>query len=362
MNENIFNLIRNHYQTLEGYVSAGMEMVKDDTKIFLNANENPYQLPGLEGLNRYPEPQPAALLEAFAQAYDVEGDNIVITRGADEAIAILIRLFCEPHKDKVVLTPPTFGMYVVGANGMPVEVINVPLLKENGTFSLDKDGIIAAGREENSKLVFLCSPNNPTATSFSHEDISEICEALEGHAMVILDETYAEFSTQGSMSADLASSPNLIILRTLSKSYAFAGMRMGCFLSGDKDFIKFCRLKALDAYPLPRLSIEAAFHVLSPEISALAKENIQNILNERTRVAELLRASPEVVYIYPSDANFLLVEMKDASGFAEYSKENNVILRNFTNKSGTENCLRISIGLPDENDKMLDLLAKYAKK
>jgi histidinol-phosphate aminotransferase len=359
MNKAIFNLIRTHYQTLEGYVSAGMEMVKDDSKIFLNANENPYELPGLEGFNRYPEPQPRALLAAFAQAYGVESDNVVITRGADEAIAILIKLFCEPHQDKVVLTPPTFGMYVVGANGMPAGVVNVPLIKKDGTFALDKDGIIAAGRQDHVKLVFLCSPNNPTATSFPHDEIAEIIDALEGHAMVILDETYAEFSTAGSMVDDLESTLNLIILRTLSKSYAFAGMRMGCFLSGDREFIALCRKKTLDAYPLPSASIEAAFHVLSPEISEIARENIKKLLAERERVKGLLLKSKQVTHIYPSDANFLLVEMKDAKGFAEYAKARNVILRDFSGKAGTENCLRISIGLPEENEKMLELLRNF---
>ncbi len=360
MNKAIFDLIRAHYRTLEGYVSAGMEMAKDDSKIFLNANENPYELPGLEGFNRYSEPQPKALLEAFAQTYGVEGGNIVLTRGADEAIQILIKLFCEPHQDKVVLTPPTFGMYVVGANGMPAGVVNVPLLKKDGTFALDKDGIIAAGKQEGVKLVFLCSPNNPTATSFPHDEIAEICDALEGHAMVILDETYAEFSAQGSMVDDLESTPNLIILRTLSKSYAFAGMRLGCFISGDKEFIHLCRTKALDAYPLPLMTIEAAFHVLSPEISAIAHENIKKILAERERVKGLLLESKQVVHIYPSDANFLLVELKDAKGFAEFAKTRNVILRDFSGKAGTENCLRISIGLPEENEAMLKLLKEFA--
>jgi histidinol-phosphate aminotransferase len=189
--------------------------------------------------------------------------------------------------------------------------------------------------------------------------ISELCEALEGHAIVVLDETYAEFSKAGSMAEDLESTPNLIILRTLSKSYSFAGMRMGCFLCGDTDFVSFVKAKALDAYPLPRLSIEAAFHVLSPEVSAVAQENIKKILAERARVAGVLAASDQVVHIYPSDANFLLVEMSDAKGFHRFAEENNVILRDFSAKPGTENCLRISIGTPQENDVVLRLLEKF---
>ncbi|MCB1783555.1 MAG: histidinol-phosphate transaminase [Alphaproteobacteria bacterium] len=363
MNDALYKLIRAHYRTLEGYVSAGMEMAKDDRKIFLNANENPYELPGLEGLNRYPEPQPKALLEAYARAYGVEADQVVMTRGADEAIVILTQLFCEPHEDAVLICSPTFGMYGVDARSMPAGVVDVPLLKQEGTFALDKDGIIAAATDQGKcvKLVFLCSPNNPTGTSFSHEVISEICEAVEGHAVVVLDETYAEFSENGSMAEDLESTPNLIILRTLSKSYAFAGMRMGCFLCGDTDFTALARAKALEAYPLPLMSIEAAFYVLSPEISALAKENIKKILAERARMAAALQESDHVVHVYPADANFLLVEMNDAKGFYNYAAAQDVILRDFSAKPGTEGCLRISIGTPEQNDIVLKLLSEFQK-
>ena len=358
----LLKLVRDHFKTMEGYVSAGMEMTKDDTKIFLNANENPFELPGLEGLNRYPEPQPLALLEAFSQTYGVERDQIVITRGADEAIAILIRVFCEPNKDSVIINPPTFGIYGVDSRAQPANVIEIPLIKAQGTFVLDAENIIKTAKDKKNgvKLVFLCSPNNPTGNSFSHETISEICEELEGHAVVILDETYAEFAEEGSMAADLESTPNLIILRTLSKSYAFAGMRIGSMLAGDKQFIALVRAKALETYPLVRMSVEAALHVLSPEIRPLAEENIKKLLAERERVKQELEKSEQVSHIYPSDANFLLVEMKDAHGFYEYAKKNNVILRDFSSKKGTENCLRISIGTEKENDAVLRMLKDFS--
>lgn len=368
MNKALYNLIRPHYRTLQGYVSAGMEMAKSAEKIFLNANENPFELPGLEGFNRYPAPQPPELAEAYARAYGVDADQIVMTRGADEAIVILTKLFCEPagedqKGDSVLICPPTFGMYGVNANAMPANLLEVPLLKEEGSFRLDKRGIIKAATNPANrvKLIYICSPNNPTATSFSHEDIAEICEAVEDFSVVILDETYAEFSAQGSMADDLESTPNLIILRTLSKSYAFAGMRMGSFLCGDRDFVALVKSKCLDAYPLPLLSIEAAFHVLSPEISAIAKDNIKKLLAERDRLREELEASPQVTHVFPSDANFLLVEMKDAKGFHKFCADNNVILRDFSSKPGTENCLRISAGTPEQNDLLLELLKKFEK-
>ncbi|MCB1651636.1 MAG: histidinol-phosphate transaminase [Alphaproteobacteria bacterium] len=361
MNEALENLIRPHYLTHSGYVSAGMESDKSEEKIFLNANENPYALQGLEGFNRYPEPQPAVLRQAYAQAYSVKENAVVMTRGADEAIAILTKIFCEPHQDKILICPPTFGMYGVNAKAAPAKITEVPLKKERGTFALDKENIIKTAQNQSKpvKLVYICSPNNPTGTSFSHTDIIEICQKLEGYATVILDETYAEFSQQGSLSGKLESLPNLIILRTLSKSYALAGMRMGCLLNADEDFTALVRTKALDAYPLPRASIKAALHVLSPDIHALAMQNIHKILDERTRMEKALAQSSEVTHIYPSDANFLLVEMPRADEFHAFTAKNNVILRNFSDKLGTENCLRISIGTPEENNRVLELLSRF---
>ncbi len=360
MNPFLEKLIRPHYIELQGYVSAGMEAGKDESKIFLNANENPFELPGLEGFNRYPEPQPPALAEAYARAYGVDADQIVMTRGADEALVILTKLFCEPHKDAVLICPPTFGMYGVDARAMPAGVVEVPLVKEDGTYTLDREGIIKAAKDDAVKIVYICSPNNPTGNSFDHVEILAIAAALEGDAIVIVDETYAEFSEAGSLCEDLEEMPNVIILRTLSKSYAFAGMRMGCFISGDRDFVALVKSKALDAYPLPRASIEAAFHVLSPEISAIAAENRAKLLEERDRVMEAFKASDQVVRMYPTDANFFLVEMKDAKGFWEYCNERNLILRDFSAKPLTENCLRISAGTPEENDKLLGMLGDFS--
>ncbi len=357
----IFKHVRVHFKEMEGYSSAGMEAGKSPNKIYLNANENPYELPGLEGLNRYPEPQPLPLLEAYAQNYGVENSQVAMTRGADEALVALTNVFCEPHRDQVLVNTPTFGMYAVDALSMPSGVASVPLVKRNGTFELDQKAIVEAAcdADQNIKIVFLCSPNNPTGDSFSHEIISEICEAIEGHAVVVLDETYAEFSDQGSMVDDLESTPNLIILRTLSKSYSFAGMRMGCMLCADTEFINLVKTKVLDAYPLPRLSIEAAFHVLSPEMREIAQDNIQKILAERQRVEKALSEIEKIVHVYPSDANFLLFEMERAGEFCHFAAEHNVIIRDFSTKTGTENCLRLSIGLPEENDQVLDLLKQF---
>jgi len=362
MNNALLPLIRPHYLKMNGYISAGMETAKSVDNVYLNANENPYELPGLEHLNRYPEPQPTALAEAYAQTYGVENTQIVMTRGADEAIALLTKIFCTPEQDAIVISSPTFGMYGVNAHAMPARLIDVPLQRTEGTFTLDRDTLIATAKDpkHHVKLIYICSPNNPTGTSFSHETISEICEAVEGHAVVILDETYAEFSQAGSMVDDLASTPNLIILRTLSKSYALAAMRMGCILCGDEDFTAMIKAKALDAYPLPQISIEAAFHVLSPEIRTIAMDNIFKLIDERKRMEDALpKASTQIKHIYPSDANFLLIEMEHARDFIAHCAAHNFILRDFSQNPETKDCIRLSIGLPEDNDRVLDLLSQF---
>lgn len=363
MNDAIAKLLRKHYDKLKGYVSAGMEVEKNDSLVFMNANENPFELPGLENFNRYPEPQPKALAQAYAKTYGVKPEQIMMTRGADEAIVILTKLFCEPNNDAVLICPPTFGMYGVNANAMPAKLVEVPLLKENGAFTLDKDAIIAKAKADGVKLVYICSPNNPTANSFDHGTIRSIIKALEGHAIVILDETYAEFASAPSFTGEISDHPNLIILRTLSKSYSMAGMRMGCFICADTDFVALAKTKAMDAYPLPKASVEAALHVLSDDIKPIAKENIRRLLEERDRIALSLKESNYVRYIYPSDANFLLVEMNPetckASDFIKFAADNNVILRDFSSKPGTENCIRISVGTPEQNDLVLKLLNDF---
>jgi histidinol-phosphate aminotransferase len=250
-------------------------------------------------------------------------------------------------------------MYPVDARAMPAGVIEVPLVKKDGTYALDIDGIIAAAKRPEAKLVFICNPNNPTATPFPNAEIEKICRETKNHAAIILDETYSEFSKQDSLAAKLGAYPNLIILRTLSKSYSMAGMRMGSILCADQEFIRLARTKALDAYPLPRASISAALAVLSAALQTQARKNIALLLSERDRLIEAFKKSPLTVHVYPSDANFFLVELKDAEGFLDYCAVQHVILRDFSKKQLTENCLRISVGTSEQNDILISLLEKF---
>ncbi len=364
MNEQLKKLIRPHYQDLSGYVSAGMLGAKSNEKIYLNANENPYSLPGLKGMNRYPEPQPAELLEAYAEAYGVQPGQVLATRGADESIKLLTRVFCEPHKDSVLIHPPTFGIYKVDAHSMPAEVVEVPLLEEAGTFHLDTEKIIETAKSKKAKIVYICSPNNPTGGAFDHEDILTICRELEDTSAIILDEAYVEFSDQGSLSEKLEEHPNLIILRTLSKAYSLAGVRMGVTLCADEDFIAFMKEKVSEIYPLPRPSVTAALRALSKESKEDFQKNIKAILAERERLTEALRTSRLIKKVYHSDSNFLLVKLdKDmVQEFVGFMAENDMILRDFSDKPETQGCIRITVGSPEQNDYLLNLMKRFEDK
>lgn len=359
MNKALENLVRPHLKTMAGYVSAGMEVTKSDDLVFMNANENPFMLEGVEGFNRYPEPQPAALIKAYATAYGVKPEYILATRGADEAIKVLIQTFCEPGNDSILIHPPTFGIYTVYASGMGLRTVEVPLIKDANTFKLDVEGIIAAAKTDRSKLVFLCSPNNPTGTSFPRADLIKIITALEGISVIIIDEAYAEFSKEESFAGKLEQYPNLIVLRTLSKSYGLAGERLGSALCADADFINLLKTKVMETYPISKSSIEAGLKALSQEKAF--KANIEKLLGERDRMRKAFESSSLVTKIYESDANFLMVEMKDAKGFADFCAANNFILRDFSSKKGSENALRISPGTPAQNDQLFELMKRFAR-
>lgn len=357
----ISRFYRAHYREMEGYVSAGMEMQKSAEKIFLNANENPFELPGLEGCARYPEPQPKKLVTALANLYGVGEDKLLITRGADEGLALVTRLFIEPYEDSIIINPPTFGVYKVYAHAIPAKSVHeIPLKKEDGTFKLDVAGIKdALAKDSGVKLIYLTNPNNPTGNAFAPSDILEVIEAAKDKAVVILDETYAEFAPEHSLVSRLHEFPHVIILRTLSKSFALAGMRIGAILSGDSALIDTFKTKVMEVYPLTVGSVEAALKVLSPDILPLAKENILKLIDERIRMEEFWSAQDGVKHVYPSDTNFLLIEMNRASDFAKFCATHNLILRDFSKNPQTPDALRISIGTPEQNNRLIELYNSF---
>ena len=344
----IVAIARAEIRSLVPYSSARMEA--GSGAVMLNANELPWSQPGTT-LNRYPDPQPASLLEAFAQLYGVETANVLIGRGSDEAIDLLVRAFCRAGDDAVAVCPPTFGMYAVCARVQAACVIEVPL---TARFDVDIEALLAAVTPS-CKLVFLCSPNNPTGNAIPIGDIERIVNALADRALVVVDEAYIEFSDAPSAAALLASHANLAVLRTLSKAYGLAGTRVGCVLAHAEVIELLRRIQA--PYPLPTPCIDIALRALTRD--ALARTNLQVALirRERARVAHALSDPPETVAM-PSVANFICVRFRDGPATYRYLLSRGIVVRNVGAYRGLKDCLRISIGTPEENDRLLAALAE----
>lgn len=319
------------------------------TGVALDNNENPWPAPGLgDGINRYPPQPPRELLRRMAAYYGVGEDGVLPTRGSDDAIDALVRCGCRPGRDAVLVTPPTFGMYAVAAAIQGAAVVEVPL---GEAFALPS-GELRRPRE-GVKIVFLCSPNNPTGQAIPSEDIASICAAWAGRALVVVDEAYAEFMQQASVTELLAGYGNLAVLRTLSKGLALAGARVGALLASP-DIVSSVR-KVLPPYLLPSPSVAAAQAALSDEALALARTRIARIVRERDAVAAALAERPGVRRVFPSDANFVLAEFTDARAVYTRLQSAGIRVRAFDSPR-IANCLRIGIGSPAENRAVLDAL------
>ena len=342
----IVAIARPEIRSLVPYSSARMEA--GSAAVMLNANESPWPPPGT-ALNRYPDPQPEGLLDAFAELYGVNAANVLIGRGSDEAIDLLVRAFCHAGEDAVVICPPTFGMYGVCARVQGARVIEVPL---NASFDVDVAALLSAVTPS-CKLVFLCSPNNPTDNAIPIRDIETICATLAERALVVVDEAYIEFSNATSATTLLASYANVAVLRTLSKAYALAGARIGCVLARAEVIALLRRIQS--PYPLPKPCVDVALLALNDD--AQMNERLKIIRRERERVTRLLSNSPDTV-VMPSVANFVCVRFPDGPATYRYLLSRDIVVRNVGAYRGLRNCLRISIGAPEENDRLLHALAE----
>lgn len=318
--------------------------------IKLDANENPFAplVTGslANGINRYPEPQPAALKRAMAALYGVQPENLAITRGADDAIDILVRAFCRGAEDAVAIPSPTFSAYAHFAALQGARLIEVPL---DGEFDFDADAFIAAAKADAScKLAFICSPNNPTGNPVEPADVLRVVDSLP-NTIVVLDEAYIEFSELQSLAEEATRRSNLAILRTLSKAYGLAGARIGCLI-GEAGLVGIAA-RALPPYPLPTLSIEAALATLSPSRRPLHIERIARIKAERERLAALLEASPLVERVRSGGGNFLFLEVADPAGLAKKLQALGIRVRFRPNAA--PGGVRLSIGDDAENEAAL---------
>ncbi|HEY0767851.1 MAG TPA: histidinol-phosphate transaminase [Steroidobacteraceae bacterium] len=322
----------------------------------LHANELPWRASedaSAAGLNRYPEPQARALIGRLAEIYHVAPHALLICRGSDEAIDLLVRGFCRADLDAVLVCPPTFGMYAVAARIQGAKVVSVPLKAEAG-FALDPRAVLERCTRE-VKLVFLCSPNNPTGNLLSESAILEIADAVAGCAIVIVDEAYIEFSQRESLAAQVRSRPQLAVLRTLSKAHGLAGARLGALIA-DPEVIALLR-KLIAPYAVPQLILEAVTTLLSPLHLRTLHRRVAQIRTERMRVHQGLSELPGVTAVLPSAANFILARLKYPAEALARAVAARLLVRDARGYLGLSDALRISIGTPEQNDRLLEAWA-----
>ncbi|WP_281986214.1 histidinol-phosphate transaminase [Aquimarina aggregata] len=340
---NIDQIIRENVKGLKPYSSARDEYVSDGSDmIFLDANENPFE----NGVNRYPDPQQRSLKAVLAEQKKVSVKNILLGNGSDEVLDLLFRAFCEPKKDNIITLPPTYGMYKVLANINNIEEQEV-LLSDNFEPNVEE---ILNRVTVNTKIIFLCSPNNPTGNSFPENTIIEILESFKG--LVVIDEAYIDFSDKESWIVKIKSYPNLIVTQTLSKAYGLAGIRLGvCY--GSEDVIAVLN-KIKPPYNVNELTQQRALErVLNQE---QVQQEVSEILEQRTYLEKTLSALSFVIKVYKSDANFILVKVDDANKRYDQLLEEGIVVRNRSTQPLCENTLRFTVGTVEENKRLIKII------
>ncbi len=346
----IEELARENVRNLTPYQSARRLGGKGD--VWLNANEFPtpveFQLTA-QTLNRYPECQPKAVIENYAAYAGVKPEQVLVSRGADEGIELLVRAFCEPGKDAILYCPPTYGMYSVSAETIGVECRTVPT-QEN--WQLDLPAI--ADKLNGVKVVYVCSPNNPTGQLINPQDFRTLLEMTRGKALVVADEAYIEFCPQATLAGWLNEYPNLVILRTLSKAFALAGLRCG-FTLANEDVIALL-LKVIAPYPLSTPVADIAAQALAPQGITAMRERVAQILAERQYLVANLEGIPCVEQVFDSETNYILVRIKASSAVFKSLWDQGIILRDQNKQPSLSGCLRITIGTREESQRVIDAL------
>jgi histidinol-phosphate aminotransferase len=339
----IKDLIRENIKSLEAYSSARDEFKAMSSEfVFIDANENPFDT----GLNRYPDPQQTLVKEALSKLKGISEEQILLGNGSDEVLDLIFRVFCEPRVDNVIVLPPTYGMYEVLANTNAIELLKIPLVEN---FQPNVKEIIK-GQDAKTKLLFLCSPNNPTANSFDANKIETLIKEFNG--IVVIDEAYIDFSIEDSWLCRLDEFPNLMVTQTLSKAYGLASIRLGiCYAS--KEIISILN-KIKPPYNVNQLTQDVALQSLFNQEKV--KNEIAIIISERNQLIRDLQNVEIVEKVYPSDANFLLVQVDDATLRYKQLVKLGIITRNRTTQILCDNCLRFTVGTPDENKKLINTL------
>jgi histidinol-phosphate aminotransferase len=341
-------LIRENIKNLKPYSSARHEFV-GNAAVSLDANENPYGSPLPESFNRYPDPLQWQVKFQLARIKGVPAENIFVGNGSDEVIDLAFRIFCNPQKDNVIICPPTYGMFEVSANINDVNIKKVNLLPG---FQLDVDGVLNAV-DANTKILFICSPNNPTGNNMKREDVEILLNNFPG--IIIIDEAYINYSNQKTFIQEMTQYPNLIVMQTLSKAWGLAALRLGlCYASMDIIDV-FNKVKP--PYNVNKASQQLAVDALAN--TTQVNDWIKEVVAQKEMLIKQLAAFSFIKYVYPSDANFFLMQVTDADKLYKYLSDNGVIIRNRSKEVNCENCLRVTIGTPDENQQLINLLKSY---
>lgn len=343
----INNLVRDNIKRLVPYSSARHEFV-GEASVYLDANENSIGSPLEEPFNRYPDPLQWPLKFQLTKVKGVPAENIFIGNGSDEVIDLLYRIFCNPGKDNVIICPPAYGMYEVSANINDVEVRKARLTDD---FQLDLESIMNL-TDAQTKLLFICSPNNPTGNSMNRGDVEWLLNNFPG--LVVVDEAYINFAKQKTFIQELTEYPNLVVMQTLSKAWGLAALRLGIAFASEEMIGLFNKVKP--PYNVNKASQELGVEAL--QNTALVNNWIKETVNEREELATALQAFPFVEKVYASDANFLLVKVKDANGVYQYLSDKGIVVRNRSKDPLCDNCLRITVGTKAENIKLLEVLGQ----
>lgn len=345
---NLEELVRPNIKSMVPYSSARDEF-KGEARVFLDANENALGSPLTKWYNRYPDPMQWAIKEKLSVIKGIPAKNIFLGNGSDECIDVLIRVFCEPAQDNIVIVPPTYGMYEVSANINNVAIRKVPLTPD---FQLDLPALENA-IDGHTKMVFLCSPNNPTGNSLNRKDIGILLNNYFG--IIVIDEAYINFSSQKSFIPDLEDFPNLVVLQTLSKAWGLAALRVGMAFASDSIISYMNKVKP--PYNINQASQDLVLKALE-EVDQV-NEMIRFLVQERKRLEDVLPGLGCVLKVYPSDANFLLVKVTDARDIYQMLLDKGIVVRDRSNVSLCAGCLRITVGTERENNELIQALAAY---
>ncbi|WP_312710155.1 histidinol-phosphate transaminase [Stenotrophomonas sp.] len=353
--DDVLALVRPDLQAFAGYSSARSAAVQGE--VWLNANESAWANPAdtAGSSRRYPEPQPLALREGLAALYGVQPQELLIGRGSDEAIDLLVRALCVPGRDGVLVTSPVFGMYAVCARLQGAALIDVPLVDSAEGLHADLDAVIGAAQQQGAKLVFLCAPSNPAGSDISLDGIERVATALRGQALVVVDEAYVEYAQRPSATTLLSAHANLAVLRTLSKAHALAAARIGTLIAAPELIAVLRRCQA--PYPVPTPCAELAVQALQPAALARTAERVAAVIGERERLFTALPGLPGVHRVYRSSGNYLLVRFSDAQAAFDTLLAAGVVVRDQRAAPQLGDALRISIGTREENDRVLAALS-----